>query len=115
MGIRYLLFLCLNKTNKSLCYPVDPTSRKDALIGGTVSCNASGFIPGEKGATRYWVNSLKIILPNGYSKYITRQEYISQKAKFILKCDNEKIIVDVPNYHRPKIKNASGPFTADNS
>ena len=105
----------IHLSNKSLHYPVDPTSRKDALIGGTVSCNASGFIPGEKGATRYWVNSLKIILPNGYSKYITRQEYISQKAKFILKCDNEKIIVDVPNYHRPKIKNASGPFTADNS
>ena len=104
----------LNMTNKSLCYPVDPTSRKDALVGGTISCNASGFVPGEKGATRYWVNKMKIILPNGYSTYITRHEFISKKAQFILKCDDEKIVIDIPKYHRPKIKNASGPFTVDN-
>ena len=48
----------LKLSNNSLYYPVDPTSRKDAQIGGTISCNASGFIPGEKGATRYWVDSL---------------------------------------------------------
>jgi len=105
----------LTKTNKSLYYPVDPTSRKDALIGGTISCNASGFIPGEKGATRYWVNKLKIILPNGYSQYVTRGEFISKNAEFHLECDDEKILVQVPDYHRPKIKNASGPFTADDS
>lgn len=105
----------LNQTNNLLCYPVDPTSRKDALVGGTISCNASGFIPGEKGATRYWVKQIKIILPNGYSKYITRGEFISQNAQFYLDCDGQKILINVPNYHRPKIKNASGPFTADNN
>ena len=53
----------IHLSNKSLYYPVDPTSRKDALVGGTISCNASGFIPGDKGATRHWVQKLKIILP----------------------------------------------------
>ena len=96
-----------------LYYPVDPTSRKDALIGGTISCNASGFIPGDKGATRYWVNKIKIILPNGYSKHITRGEFISENSQFYLECDNKTILVNVPNYNRPKIKNASGPFTSD--
>ena len=103
----------LDQTNNMLYYPVDPTSRKDALIGGTISCNASGFIPGDKGATRYWVNKIKIILPNGYSKHITRGEFISKNSQFYLECDNKNILVDVPNYHRPKIKNASGPFTSD--
>ena len=105
----------LNISNQSLCYPVDPTSRKDALIGGTVSCNASGFIPGEKGATRYWVNKIKIILPNGYNKKITRGEFISKNTQFNLQCGDEKILIEVPDYHRPKIKNASGPFTADDN
>ena len=54
------------KTQKKLYYPVDPTSRNDAMVGGTLSCNASGFVPGEQGATRFWVYGLEIILPNGY-------------------------------------------------
>ena len=37
----------LSQSNNRLYYPVDPTSRNDAYIGGTISCNASGFIPGE--------------------------------------------------------------------
>ena len=54
----------LKKSHNKLYYPVDPTSRNDALIGGTLSCNASGFIPGEKGATRYWVKEIELILIN---------------------------------------------------
>ena len=37
----------LAQTNNEFYYPVDPTSRKEAMIGGTVSCNASGFVPGK--------------------------------------------------------------------
>ena len=104
----------LEFSNKKLYYPVDPTSRKDALVGGTISCNASGFIPGEKGATRHWVNRLNILLINGYSCNIKRGEYLSTNAEFILKCDNKEISIQIPKYHRPKIKNASGPFTYEN-
>ena len=99
----------LKDTNNKLYYPVDPTSRQDARIGGTISCNASGFIPGEKGATRYWIESLSIILLNGRLIKAKRGQYISKKGKFFI--DNSEIIV--PNYNRPKIKNASGPYTAD--
>ena len=45
----------LDLSDNTLFYPVNPTSRNDALVGGTLSCNASGFIPGNKGATRYCV------------------------------------------------------------
>ena len=100
----------LKKTNNKLYYPVDPTSRQDARIGGTISCNASGFVPGEKGATRYWVESLSIMLLNGRLIKAKRGQYISKKGKFFI--DDSEVIV--PNYNRPKIKNASGPYTADN-
>ena len=105
----------LRYSNNTLYYPVDPTSRHDAYIGGTLSCNASGFIPGGKGATRYWVKEIELILISGYSLVIKRGDYISDKGKFIIECDNETIIMPIPRYKRPKIKNASGPFSSMNS
>ena len=99
----------LNQTNKKYFYPVDPTSRVEAMIGGTLSCNASGFTPGEMGAMRYWVQALNFVLPNGYSIQCKRGQYISKDAHFML--DDTKL--SVPTYNRPKIKNASGPYTCD--
>ena len=72
----------LRCSNNTLYYPVDPTSRHDAYVGGTLSCNASGFIPGEKGATRYWVKSLEVILINGYTIKAKRGEYISNNSSY---------------------------------
>ena len=95
-------------SNHQLYYPVDPTSRKDARIGGTISCNASGFIPGIKGATRYWVESLSVLLLNGKLIEAKRGQYISQNNTFFI----DKTEIFLPTYNRPKIKNASGPYTA---
>ena len=102
----------LKSSNNTLYYPVDPTSRHDAYVGGTLSCNASGFMPGEKGATRYWVEEIEFILLNGYSLNIKRGDYISKNGEFILECDNELISLPIPKYKRPNIKNASGPFSS---
>ena len=49
----------INESNNKLIFSVDPTSRKEAMVGGAISCNASGFVPGVKGAMRYWVNGLE--------------------------------------------------------
>ena len=104
----------LLQSNNTLYYPVNPTSRKEALIGGTISCNASGFIPGDKGATRFWVNGLDLLLANGQKISAKRGEYESVNSKFFIESeDGIKTEIKVPNYKRPKIKNASGPFTAD--
>ena len=105
----------LEDSDNKLYYPVDPTSRHDAYVGGTLSCNASGFIPGEKGATRYWVQAIELILLNGFSLQIKRGDYISKNGKFILKCGYEIISMPIPQYKRPNIKNASGPFSSMNS
>ena len=104
----------LKQSNHSLYYPVDPTSRNDAYVGGTLSCNASGFIPGEKGATRYWVNEIEFMLINGFALTIKRGEYISTNGQFTLDCNGTKINIKIPSYQRPKIKNASGPYSALN-
>ena len=100
----------LAQSSNIFYYPVDPTSRKEAMIGGTVSCNASGFVPGEKGATRHWVQGLEIVLPNGRVVKCKRGDYISYNATFEL--DGESVLL--PQYNRPDIKNASGPYTCGN-
>ena len=105
----------LRCSNNTLYYPVDPTSRHDAYVGGTLSCNASGFVPGEKGATRYWVKEIELILINGYSLMIKRGDYISINGEFFIKCDDKTIVMPIPKYKRPEIKNASGPFSSMNS
>jgi D-lactate dehydrogenase (cytochrome) len=102
----------IEKSQNKLYYPPDPTSREDATIGGTIACNASGFIPGENGATRKWVNSIEFILPNGYVINAKRGEYISENGQFNLYIDDALIEWKIPTYERPKIKNASGPFSS---
>tara|TARA_Y100001970_G_scaffold89528_1_gene112889 strand:- start:16513 stop:18099 length:1587 start_codon:yes stop_codon:yes gene_type:complete len=104
----------LKQSKYTLYYPVDPTSRHDAFVGGTLSCNASGFMPGEKGATRFWVEEIEFMLLNGYSIKIKRGEYISHNGEFILKCGDENIILPIPRYNRPNIKNASGLYSSIN-
>ena len=103
----------LKQTKRKLYYPVDPTSRFDAFVGGTVLCNASGFIPGEKGATRYWVREIDVLFPNGNYIKIKKGDYISLNGKFELHDGNNIIDIKVPSYERPKIKNASGPYSCN--
>ncbi len=101
----------LLQSKKKLFYPVDPTSRNDAMVGGTISCNASGFIPGVEGATRFWTEKIKFLLPNGYMFSCKRGEYISTDRCFIFLCNKDEIKMQVPDYDRPNIKNASGPYS----
>jgi FAD/FMN-containing dehydrogenase len=45
----------LRRTRGTMEYPVNPTSRGECTVGGTIACNASGFVPGPRGGTREWV------------------------------------------------------------
>ena len=101
----------LKQSHNTLHYPVDPTSREDAMVGGTLSCNASGFIPGSAGATRYWTDSLDIITPTGFKFSCKRGEYISSNSEFLLEFPDNTKILKIPSYPYPDIKNASGPFS----
>ena len=103
----------LELSNNTLFYPVNPTSRNDAYVGGTISCNASGFIPGDKGATRYWVKELEFLLPNGNYILVKRNKFFSSNSQFIIDDNGKKICLPIPTYNRPSIKNASGPFSSN--
>ena len=103
--------VALEQSNKTLYFPVDPTSRKEAMIGGTISCNASGFVPGPAGAMRYWTESLDFLTPNGYKVTCKRGQYISNDSVFILDYPDGPISWNVLTYPRPDIKNASGPYS----
>ncbi len=100
------------QTASTRCFPVDPTSRADASLGGCLACNASGFTAGETGAMRAWVRDLRFLLPNGYLVQAKRGDYISEDGKFTLDTGSAMIDWPVLTYRRPSIKNASGPFSA---
>ncbi len=102
----------LADTGNRLYYPVDPTSRGDAWVGGTIACNASGFTPGEIGATRDWVAGLNIIMPDGLKIEAGRGQYVSENGEFILADGGFRKSWPVPTYVRPRVKNASGPFSS---
>ncbi len=93
-------------------YPVDPTSRADATVGGCLACNASGFTPGEQGATRAWVQSLRFLLPNGMLIEAERNQYVSSGGSFSMEDGRAPQPWPVPTYPRPPIKNAGGPFSS---
>jgi D-lactate dehydrogenase (cytochrome) len=103
----------LADTRGGLFFPVDPTSRADASVGGCIACNASGFIPGETGAIRHWIRALDILTPDGFLVRAERGQYVSRNGQFILtKPAGAPVPVPVPRYSRPPIKNASGPWSA---
>lgn len=104
--------IVLEESGGRLMYPVDPTSRTDATVGGTIACNASGFVPGEAGATRQWVASLDLLFPDGLTVRASRGQYVSSGGKFVLEREGAGSDLPVPTYPRPTIKNAGGPYSS---
>ncbi|MGC9323255.1 MAG: FAD-binding oxidoreductase [Desulfomonilia bacterium] len=100
------------QSSDALVFPVDPTSRTDAMVGGAIACNASGFTPGDPGAMRDWVEQLDVLVPSGYMIRARRGQYLSRNKVFILCENNSETIMPIPCYVRPSIKNASGPYSS---
>lgn len=103
----------MRQSQGTLYYPVDPTSRGDSTIGGTIACNASGFIPGERGATREWVDAVDFLFPDGRLAKAQRGQYLSCDGFFTVMDGADRLTIPVPHYPRPAIKNAGGPFSAE--
>ena len=101
----------LSQSHESLIYPVDPTSRAEASVGGALACNASGFAPGAQGATRDWVAAFDFLLPDGRQIRAQTGQYVSRDGLFLLVDGDTVTELPVPRYPRPTIKNAGGPFS----
>lgn len=102
----------LDQTVQRCIFPVDPTSRTDATVGGAVACNASGFTPGDVGAMRPWVEGVDLVLPDGMVVRATRGRYVSENGAFTLVHGGCERHWPVPRHARPAIKNAGGPYAA---
>ena len=97
-----------------LFYPPDPTEQ-NCTIGGTIATNASGAKTFKHGATRAFVNSLKIVLSGGEKIFIKRGKHFAEKGKLFLQTsEGKEIKITLPDYKTPKVKNAAGYFVQQN-
>jgi len=97
---------------EGLFYPPDPTEWS-CQIGGTVATNASGARSFKYGATRDYVERLRVALVDGDVLEFRRGEHrASETGGFSIRVPNDKSIhVRVPSYDRPNVtKNVSGYF-----
>ena len=75
-------------------YPPDPTETM-AFLGGTIACNSSGSRSFLYGATRRWLNRLRVVLMDGSIKDVRRGEAID---------------FDVPEIPQPATKKHSAGY-----
>lgn len=98
---------------KGLFYTSHPTERT-ASVGGTVATNASGSRSFKYGSTRGYVNRLKMVLANGEVFEVVRgQRMLKRDDSRVELAGGGKIIVPLPTYKIPKIKNSAGYFAKD--
>lgn len=96
---------------EGLFYPPDPTEWS-CQIGGTVATNASGARSFKYGATREYVERLKVVLADGQIIELRRGESVETGDGFTpVVTKNGDINVKTPSYQRPQVrKNVSGYF-----
>lgn len=97
-----------------LFYPPDPTEWS-CQIGGNVATNASGARSFKYGATRDFVNALRVVLPSGERLNLRRGESRADNGILELVTDGGNTIkTKVPGYKRPGVrKDASGFFVGE--
>jgi len=98
---------------QGLLYPPDPTEAT-AWLGGTVATNASGSRSFKFGATRDWVNRLRVVLSTGEVIDIKRGEIVAQGPKIRtsnLVPHTSNLDFKIPNYKIPNIKTSAGYYS----
>lgn len=93
-----------------MIYPPDPTENS-AFIGGTVATNASGARSFRFGATRNWVESLKVALPDGEILSLKRGEIVANDFQFNFSSGTKAYNFSAPEYPMPDIKHAAGYYS----
>src|SRR5215475_16048130 len=99
---------------KSLLYPPDPTERS-CFLGGTIATNASGARTFKYGATRIYVQRLKLVLATGEELDLRRGElFAGMDGKIVIPLSSGRSIeAQLPTYSMPRVRNhASGYFVA---
>lgn len=99
--------------SQGLYYPPVPTYQQ-AMIGGTVSCNAGGAATFKYGVTRSWVEGLRVLLSNGDLLELERGQFTARSGQsFQLRLsDGTERLVPVPDYELPALKKISAGYHA---
>ena len=99
---------------QDLFYPPNPTE-VTASIGGTIATNASGSRSFKYGATRNYINYLKIALGNGEVLEINRGKIFARGRRFEISIGEKKISFYIPSYNIPQLKkHSAGFYSCDN-
>jgi D-lactate dehydrogenase (cytochrome) len=112
-GVR-LIDLQRTVESQGLIYPPDPTERT-CFIGGNIATNASGARTFKYGATRNYVEGLKVVLASGNVINLRRGELLANaKGRICLPLPSGAAIdAQLPSYQMPEVrKHASGYFVA---
>ena len=97
---------------KGLFYPPDP-GEKAAFVGGTVATNASGSRSFKYGATRLYVERLRLLLADGSPLEVRRGGTRAENGAFAIVLSGGKTLsVPLPSYRMPAVKNAAGYYAA---
>jgi D-lactate dehydrogenase (cytochrome) len=93
-------------------FPPDPTEAT-ASIGGMVACNASGAHTFFYGATRPYVEALRIVLSTGELVSLRRGQVRTLDGRLTLATEaGRKLTLTIPPYKMPSVKNAAGLYAA---
>lgn len=101
---------------EGLLYPPDPTERY-CFIGGTIANNSSGARTFKYGATRKYVERLKVALPSGEVLNVRRGEIFADSAgRLSFETENgTRYEIPVPTYTMPNVsKHIAGYYAAPN-
>src|SRR5262249_7212101 len=99
---------------KGMFYPPDPTERT-CFVGGTISTNASGARTFKYGATRNYVQALRLVVATGEIIDLRRGEvFADQNGELLIPlASGGSIAAKLPTYSMPRVrKHASGYFVA---
>lgn len=95
-------------------FPPDPTETS-ASLGGMVACNASGACSFAYGATRNYIEALRVMLADGVVLALRRGVQRVERRAFAVSTveGTRRICGRVPSYAMPPTKNAAGFFARD--
>ena len=106
--------LVLFRESGPFFFPPDPTETS-ASIGGMVACNASGACTYRYGATRKYVEALRVVLMDGDVISLRRGRENAKGRSFSVRTESGRLIEGVlPDYALPAVKNASGFYAEEN-
>lgn len=96
-------------SSHNLWFPPNPTEQL-AELGSCVANNSSGARSFLYGPTRKYVNSLRVVLPQGDVLDIKRGEVFSKKGILAFESSERKYEIKVPTYTMPSVKNSAGLY-----